>query len=76
MNELVFMGMLLSEKGVGPTESHVKAIVEAREPRNAAEVDSFLGLINFSSRFILHCSTICEPLSELGHTDVKFEFGL
>ena len=29
------MGMLLSEKGIGPTEDRVKAVLEADEPRNA-----------------------------------------
>ena len=37
------MGMLLSEKGIGPTEDRVKAVLEAKEPENATDVRSFLG---------------------------------
>ena len=35
MNRLIFMGMLLSEKGIGPTEERVKSIL--REPKTIAE---------------------------------------
>lgn len=42
MNKLVFMGMLLSEKGISPTAERVCAVVKAREPENASEVQSFL----------------------------------
>ncbi len=49
MDKLVFMGMLLSEKGIGPTAERVRAVVEAREPENASEVRSFLGLAGYIS---------------------------
>lgn len=32
MDKLIFMGMLLSQKGIGPTTERVRAIAEAREP--------------------------------------------
>ena len=35
MPQLPFMGYLLSRKGIGPTESHVEAVVRAKEPTNA-----------------------------------------
>ena len=44
-----FMGHVLSEKGIGPTEEKVRAVVETREPESVAEVRSFLGLVNFCS---------------------------
>ena len=43
------MGHLLNEKGIGPTESRVKALKEARAPKDKAEVGSFSGLANFSA---------------------------
>ena len=46
------MGYLLSRKGIGPTASLVEAVVQAKEPTNAEEVRSFLGLVNFSARLI------------------------
>jgi hypothetical protein len=52
MSQVVLMGHVLSDRGVGPAEVKVKAVVEAREPKTAAEVRSFLGLVNYSARFI------------------------
>ena len=38
------MGMLLSEKGIGPTADRVKAVLEVEEPKSASDVRSFLDL--------------------------------
>ena len=32
MNKLVFMGILLTDKGIGPTEERVRSLMQAREP--------------------------------------------
>lgn len=75
MDRLVFMGILLSEKGIGPTEERVKTILEAREPENVTELRSFLGLATYSSRFIPHFATLSEPLRRLTKKDTPFIFG-
>lgn len=58
MSELEFMGHLLSSRGVGPSEAKVEAVTEARQPESAAEVRSFLGLVNFCARFIPDLATV------------------
>jgi hypothetical protein len=63
--KIEFMGHVLSEKGIAPTEAKVKAVLEAREPATASEVRSFLGLVNFCSRFIPDLATTAEPLRQL-----------
>jgi len=73
--KLVFMGILASEKGIGPTEARVEAVTSAREPQNASEVRSFLGLVNFSARFIPNLATVAEPLRQLTKKNVPFKFG-
>ena len=65
MSKQTFMRYLLSNQGIGPTESSVGAVVDAREPQNAEEVRSFLGLVNFSARFIPNLASIAEPLHRL-----------
>ena len=75
MDRLVFMGMLLSETGIGPTEDRVKAVLEAGEPTSTTEVRSFLGLANYSSRFIPHFATLSEPLRRLTRKETPFNFG-
>ena len=34
MSKLTFVGYLLSNQGIGPTESREEAVVDAREPQN------------------------------------------
>ena len=46
MTKIVFMGLLLTKHGIGPTEEKVKAIVEASQPQSPSEVRSFLGLVS------------------------------
>ncbi|KAM8832564.1 uncharacterized protein K02A2.6 [Spinachia spinachia] len=75
MDKLVFMGILLSEKGIGPTSERVRALVEGRQPETASEVRSFLGLARYSSRFIRQFAAISEPLQRLTKKDVPFVFG-
>ena len=65
MSHLEFMGNVLSERGVGPAEVKVKTVVDALEPTNAAEVRSFLGLVNFTARFIPDLATVSAPLRQL-----------
>ena len=75
MPKLTFMGYLLSQKRIGPTEERVKAVKQFRAPSNAAEVRSFLGLVNFSARFIPNLATVAEPLRRLTRKDVPFKWG-
>lgn len=75
MSKLIFMGILLSEKGIGPTEERVRAVREAREPKTSSEVRSFLGLVGYSSRFIPQFATLSEPLRRLTKKGTCFEFG-
>ena len=74
-SKLTFMGYLLPNKGTGPTESRVEAVVTAREPQNAGEVRSFLGLVNFSARFIPNLASIAEPLHRLTRRETPFVWG-
>ena len=75
MSRLVFMGILLSEKGIGPTQERVRAVAEFREPENVSEIRSFLGLVGFSSRFIPNFATVSDPLRKLTRKGIPFQFG-
>ena len=75
MGKVVFMGILLSKHGTGPTEEKVRAVKEATRPTSASEVRSFLGPVGFSSRFIPDFATKAEPLRVLCRKDEKFLWG-
>ena len=65
MSELEFTGHLLSARGIGPSQAKFEALTETRQPESAAEVRSFLGLVNFCARFI----------PDLTRKDVHFSCG-
>ena len=75
MGKLVFMGILLSKHGIGPTEEKVRAVKEATRPSSASEVRSFMGLVGFSSRSTPDFATKAEPLRVLCRKDEKFLWG-
>ncbi|XP_021343899.1 uncharacterized protein K02A2.6-like [Mizuhopecten yessoensis] len=75
LSEIEFMGHVISGKGIGPTEERVKAIVNATPPKTSSEVRSFLGLVNFSGRYIPNLATISEPLRILTKQGVEFVWG-
>jgi len=52
MTQMVFMGLVLSDNGIGPAKDKVKAIVDVREPQSASEGRSFLGLANYNVHFM------------------------
>ena len=75
MLQLEFMGYLLSSRGIGPTESKVEAVFNAREPESVAEVRSFMGLVNFSAKVIPNLATVSAPLRQLTRKGVTFKWG-
>ena len=65
MNKVVFMGLLLSKHGIGPANEKVRAVVEASQPQTPSKVRTFLGLVEFSTRFIPDFATTTDPLRRL-----------
>ena len=75
MTKLVFIGLMLTNKGIGPAEEKGKAVVKAREPKNALEVRSLLALANYNVQFIPDFATVAEPVCNLSKKVVCFRFG-
>ena len=63
--KLTFFGHNLSRSGVQPSEEKVAAIRNAEPPQNASEVRSFLGLVQYSLKFLPDFAEVAEPLRKL-----------
>ncbi|XP_055839723.1 uncharacterized protein K02A2.6-like [Episyrphus balteatus] len=75
VSEISFNGHRLSGSGIKPMHDKLEAVKQFREPNDAEEVRSFLGLVNYVSKFIPNLATISEPLRRLTKKDVKFQWG-
>ena len=62
VTEVTYLGHRIDEHGIHPTEEHIEAL---RQMPNKKELCSFLGSMNFYSRFILQLQSMCAPLHVL-----------
>ena len=56
-----YLGHVIDEEGLHPSQEKVRAIQEAPEPTNVSELKSFLGLINYY-KFMSNLACIRSPL--------------
>lgn len=70
--EVMYLGHLITNKGVKPDPNKVKAVLEFPTPQNPKDIKSFLGLAGYYRRFIENFSKITLPLTKLLKKDAIF----
>lgn len=70
-----FLGHILEEGSIRPSEEKTHAIKYYPEPKTVAQVQSFMGLAGFFRKFVLNFSLIAKPLTDLTRKEVPFVFG-
>ena len=73
--EMKFIGHRITTEGIKLDNEKFEAIQNFEPPRNLKELRSFLGLINFSSKFTDRMAFETAPLSELVKKNKKWEWG-
>lgn len=63
--KIQFLGHIISEEGVRPSDEKIISIKQFREPTNVDELRSFLGLVTYVGRFIPNLGTVTAPLRTL-----------
>ena len=74
VQEIEFLGHIVSDKGISMDPAKVRVVVEWPDLTNAKEVLQFKGLVGFYKRFIKNFSEKAAPLSALTG-DVPFVWG-
>ena len=74
LEEVSFLGHVLSKDGIAVDPSKVQDVLDWKQPQNVHEIRSFLGLEGYYRRFIENFSKIAKPMTELLKNGVKFEW--
>ena len=73
-HKLEFFGYVFGENGLSADPKKCEVIKNAPPPTNVSELRSFLAMTNYVSRFIVHYSTITEPLRALLKMEVTWQW--
>ena len=74
VNEVKYLGTIITHEGMKPDPAKVKAIAEMPTPHDKAAVRHLLGMINFLAAHIPNMASITTPLCNLVKADVHFEW--
>jgi hypothetical protein len=74
LEEIQFLGHVLSARGIAVDPSKVKDILEWKPPTTVHQVRSFLGLAGYYRRFIPDFSKLVKPITSLLKNDTKFNW--
>ena len=74
--KLTSSGKTYTIDGRKPLQSKVKVIQEMPPPQSKKQVQSFIGMINYLSKFSAHLSELAELIRELVKERVPFNWGL
>jgi len=69
-----YLGHLIDESGLHPTQEKVRGIQGTPQPQNVTELRSFLGIINYYSKFLPNLSVTLSPLYHLLKKGVKWQW--
>jgi hypothetical protein len=65
LEEVKFLGHVISKEGIAVDPSKVEAVVAWERPKTATEIRSFVGLAGYYRRFIEGFAKIVAPLTNL-----------
>jgi hypothetical protein len=74
IDEVPFLGHVISKGGIAVDPSKVKDVLDWEVPHTMKEVCSFLGLAGYYRRFIENFSKIAKPLTSLQEKGVDFSW--
>ena len=73
--EVSFFGHKWTQDGIKPDDSKISAIQKMTPPENRKDLQSFLGLVNYLTRYSGRLASLTAPLRELTKKDTAYVWG-
>ncbi|MEM6349118.1 MAG: ribonuclease H family protein, partial [Bacteroidota bacterium] len=70
-----WLGYKIDQSGYAPLEDKTKEIVNMKPPKDIQGIRSFLGGVQYLSRFVQNLSILTEPIRKMLKKDQSFEWG-
>jgi len=74
MSSVRYLGFIISADGIQPDPQRIEALRSLRAPSNVKELRSFLGLVNYYGKFVLHLHKYKGVFEALLQKDVPFNW--
>ncbi|XP_066365128.1 uncharacterized mitochondrial protein AtMg00860-like [Miscanthus floridulus] len=74
LEEIAFLGHILTVEGVAINPTKIESVKEWEQPRNVTDIQSFLGLAGYYCRFIKNFSKIAKPMTNLLKKTEEFDW--
>ncbi|XP_010534696.1 PREDICTED: uncharacterized protein LOC104810198 [Tarenaya hassleriana] len=74
LQEVGFLGHVISAQGVQVDPAKIEAVMEWKTPTNATEIRSFLGLAGYFRRFVEGFAKLAKPMTKLTGKNVRFDW--
>ncbi|VVC40884.1 Reverse transcriptase domain [Cinara cedri] len=75
-SKFIFIGHEFSSDGIRPDPDKVKAIKKMAQPKCKKDIERFLGMYNYISKFIPHASDKTKPLRDFLKQSSSFQWSL
>lgn len=72
LQEVAFLGHVISKEGVSVDPAKIQAVSEWPTPKSVSDIRSFLGLAGYYRRFVKDFSKISRPMTNLMKKECKF----
>ena len=73
--EVSYLGHMIDKNGLHPLKNNVEAIMNVPAPTNTTDLNSFLGMCQFYSKFLSNLATVIKPMTQLLKKQVVFRWG-
>ncbi|XP_059049470.1 uncharacterized protein K02A2.6-like [Achroia grisella] len=74
VSELKYLGHIISQEGIQLGKDRIQSILDMKSPKNRKELERFLGVVNYISKFVPNFAIENAPLRNLLKKDVEFDW--